>query len=351
MRLARLIVFAPAAILAFSTPAQADQYLESFDNGTAELVSVSLGQGAFYCGNYANAYGTSGPSICLFNTSAPTTFVFPQDLAVQGFQFVAGAKNGTTQLTVNYSDGTTEDKPIDGSCCVAIVQVVANAGKTIVSFSVPADWDLWLFDSLQWVGSSPAPTSTSVETTLPTSTVEQTSSTSTSSTTTTVVDTTTTSSTSTSSSTVPTTMPPPPADTQPTVETTSPETSLPETTVATTIPAPVTTIANTTTVPPTTTTEPTVPPTSTLPEPPGSVPQDDSPVLVPETALAEEPPANAPDEVKAEFEAQVDIFSGEYDTYVPLGSTITVAQRRTVVAATAVFIIMMPAPSTMRRRP
>jgi hypothetical protein len=55
--------------------------------------------------------------------------------------------------------------------------------------------------------------------------------------------------------------------------------------------------------------------------------------------------------VKAEFEAQVDIFSGDYDEYVPLGSTITVAQRRTVVAATAVFIIMMPAPSTMRRRP
>jgi hypothetical protein len=54
--------------------------------------------------------------------------------------------------------------------------------------------------------------------------------------------------------------------------------------------------------------------------------------------------------VKEAFEAQVDIFSGEYDTYVPLGSTITVAQRRTVVAATAVFIIMMPAPSTMRRR-
>jgi len=344
VRLARLIVFAPAAILAFSTPAQANQYLESFDNGTAELVSVSLGQGAFYCGNYRDAYGTSGPSICLFNTSSPTTFVFPQNVAVQGFQFVAGAKNGTTQLTVNYSDGTTEDKPIDGSCCVATVQVVANAGKTIVSFSIPADYDLWLFDSLAWVGSSPAPTTTSVETTLPTSTVEQTSS---------------TSSTSTSSSTVPTTMPPPPPDTQPTAETVS-STLPPETTVVpSTTASPTTTVSPTTSVAPSTTTlpesttipTPTTTPPSTLPEPPGSVPQDDSPVLVPETALAEQPSANAPDEVKAQFEAQVDIFSGEYDDYVPLGSTITVAQRRTVVAATAVFIIMMPAPSTMRRRP
>ena len=350
MRLARLIVFAPAAILAFSAPAQADQYLESFDNGTAELVSVSLGQGAFYCDNYRDAYGTSGPSICLFNTSAPTTFVFPQDLAVQGFQFVAGAKNGTVNLTAVFDDETTIEHPIDGSCCEATVQVFAPEGRSIVSFSVPADYDLWLFDSLQWVGSSLAPTPTSSETTLPVSTVEQTSSTSTSSTTTTVQETTTTSSTSTSSSTVPMTTPPQPPDTQPTVETTSPETSLPETTVPTTLPAAVTTIANTTTVPPTTT-EPTVPPSNTPPETSGSPLQDDSTSLVLDTPLAEEPPANASDEVKAEFEAQVDIFSGEYDNYVPLGSTITVAQRRTVVAATAVFIIMMPAPSTMRRRP
>ncbi len=120
-------------------------------------MSVSLGQGAFYCSNYGNAYGTSGPSICLFNTSSPTTFLFPSDVEVQGFQFVAGAKNGTVNGTVNYDDGTTGTFPIDGSCCVATVQVLAPEGRTISSFSVPADYDLYLFDSLAWAGVRASP--------------------------------------------------------------------------------------------------------------------------------------------------------------------------------------------------
>lgn len=55
----------------------------------------------------------------------------------------------------------------------------------------------------------------------------------------------------------------------------------------------------------------------------------------------------APLEVKEAFEASVDIFSGTFDSYVPTGSTISVAQRRAVVAATAVlFVAPLPVPTS-----
>jgi hypothetical protein len=61
------------------------------------------------------------------------------------------------------------------------------------------------------------------------------------------------------------------------------------------------------------------------------------------------PPADATQEEKEEFEATIDIYSGAYDDYVPAGSTISVAERRTIVAATAV-VFMMPAPVPVSRR-
>lgn len=44
---------------------------------------------------------------------------------------------------------------------------------------------------------------------------------------------------------------------------------------------------------------------------------------------------DAPDEVKETFEESINIFAGAFDTYVPLGSTISVATRRTVIAVAA----------------
>ena len=41
----------------------------------------------------------------------------------------------------------------------------------------------------------------------------------------------------------------------------------------------------------------------------------------------------APPEVKEEFEAEVNVFGGAFDTYTATGSQISVSQRRTVVAA------------------
>ena len=55
----------------------------------------------------------------------------------------------------------------------------------------------------------------------------------------------------------------------------------------------------------------------------------------------------ATDEVKEAFEENVNIFSGTFDNYVPSGSTVSVAQRRTVVAATAVlFVAPLPIPTS-----
>ena len=47
--------------------------------------------------------------------------------------------------------------------------------------------------------------------------------------------------------------------------------------------------------------------------------------------------SNAPENVKAEFEDEINVFGGEFDNYVPIGSSISVGERRVVVAASAVI--------------
>lgn len=56
----------------------------------------------------------------------------------------------------------------------------------------------------------------------------------------------------------------------------------------------------------------------------------------------------APDELKEEFQATVNIFEGAYDDYVPTGSTVDVATRRTVTAA-SVIISGVPTVTARRR--
>lgn len=58
---------------------------------------------------------------------------------------------------------------------------------------------------------------------------------------------------------------------------------------------------------------------------------------------------DAPDSVKQEFEQQIDVFDGQFDTYVPTGSAVPVGARRVVVAA-AVAAFAMPAPSSSPRK-
>lgn len=51
---------------------------------------------------------------------------------------------------------------------------------------------------------------------------------------------------------------------------------------------------------------------------------------------------------KEAFEDQVNIFDGSHDDYVPLGSKITVGERRTLIAATTI-LMTLPTPTSRRR--
>lgn len=58
---------------------------------------------------------------------------------------------------------------------------------------------------------------------------------------------------------------------------------------------------------------------------------------------------DAPTEVRAAFEEEIDIFgSGAVDTYVPIGSTIPVSERRTLLAV--VGAVMSLAPIATRKK-
>jgi len=57
---------------------------------------------------------------------------------------------------------------------------------------------------------------------------------------------------------------------------------------------------------------------------------------------------DAPDDVKEEFQDQINVFGGQFDNYVPTGSAVSVGARRVIVAATAV-IFAMPTPVTRKQ--
>lgn len=56
---------------------------------------------------------------------------------------------------------------------------------------------------------------------------------------------------------------------------------------------------------------------------------------------------DAPDEIRAAFENEIDIYSGKTDQYIPLGSLVNVATRRVLVVSVA-FTIAMPVAPTRR---
>lgn len=51
---------------------------------------------------------------------------------------------------------------------------------------------------------------------------------------------------------------------------------------------------------------------------------------------------DAPEEVRAEFEDNINVFGGKFNKYVPIGSNINVGQRKVLVAASGV-LFMAPA--------
>jgi hypothetical protein len=57
-----------------------------------------------------------------------------------------------------------------------------------------------------------------------------------------------------------------------------------------------------------------------------------------------------PDEVKEAFEETLNIFSNDgFATYVPLGSSVNVAVRRTIIAGTTI-LVALPSPAPARRK-
>ena len=178
----------------------------------------------------------------------------------------------------------------------------------------------------------------------------------------------------TSTTTLPPTTIPEPSTTAPQ----PPVTVLPATTLTTLEqPSPTTTVEATTTTPPlpqTTSTTSSVPsvtisepatttPTSTLPavETPEPVPTtapETLEILPPlenltdaEAAVLVQQLNNAPDELKRQFEEQVNVFSGQFDNYVPADQKIPVGERRTLIAVTASLVTLgSTAPSRKFRR-
>ncbi|CAB5230201.1 hypothetical protein UFOVP1566_49, partial [uncultured Caudovirales phage] len=60
--------------------------------------------------------------------------------------------------------------------------------------------------------------------------------------------------------------------------------------------------------------------------------------------------SDAPDETKVAFENALNIFSSDaYGEYVPVGSIITVAQRRSIIAVGIVMALPTPVPVSRRR--
>jgi hypothetical protein len=58
----------------------------------------------------------------------------------------------------------------------------------------------------------------------------------------------------------------------------------------------------------------------------------------------------APKKVRASFEQEINTFDGKTDTYIPLGSVISIGVRRVIVVSTAFMIAVPPIPIPVRRR-
>ena len=337
------------------------------------------------------APGANAEEAVTLQVSEPTDFyfTFEQESVVQaraygqhlGYDTYLWLYNSEDLIVAENDDWFGLDSWLDVSVSAGTYRLRAG-----VCCGDPEAWRYWAEDTGYTISFNVSPIIPTPETTTTTE-VPETTTTSTTSTTSTTTTTTTTSTTTTTTTVAPTTtiyIPPPiyvppPMEVPtwpPTTESTPPTTTITTTAPETTVPA--------TTVPTSIETSiPSSPPSTPSPEPAATNAVTQAPVTVPtvippaESVLPEQPPvitppettttttttvvtgsatptfdtappADAPLEVRKEFENSVDLFSGAFDDYVPIGSTITVAQRRVVVAATAVMFLL-PAPSPRRR--
>ena len=328
----------------------------------------------------AETITVTGPTDIYFSFDEPSVFTI-RTYAIQ---------NGIDSMLWLYdSDGVLVAQNDDYYGLDSYLNVPVQPGqyrlRTGVCCGNPDAW----YGSSYTLDTATAPVAPSTTTTSTTSTVPETTTTLPEETTTTWPETTTsTTSTTTTTTTVPeTTVPATTPPTEPSTSTSSPtipttSTVAPSTTT-TSSSAPTTSLASptsTTTIPPilsptstpTSEPEPTTPPTtvptqnealtSVLADPTvfDDLSETEVVELIAEIAgadLTDEQAAElsavlseAPDDVKKEFESQVDVFSGQFDTYVPVGSVVPVGTRRTLVAVTATTMVAIPTPTSRRNK-
>ena len=343
-------------------------------------------------------YTVTGPTDYYFTFSEPSSFnvrTYAQQYGIDSMLWVYDADN---VLIAQNDDFFGLDSWIEVN-----VQPGTYRLRTGVCCGNPDAWYGQSYVIETNSGPSNAPTTTTT-TTVPETTTTTTSTTSTTTTTTSVPETTTTTVWETTTTTSTTTVPETTTTTEPEVTTTWPETTVaPVTTVSTVAPAttvPVTTTVSVTTVtaattstsststttttdvPATTTVAPSTTSTTEVPEPTAEEIEEtqneqavkeilteiedieelsdeevtqlieniDNTELTDEQAEAiAEVLSSAPPDVKAEFEATVNVFSGQFDNYVPNNSIVSVGTRRTLIATTASVAMVAAAPAPRRK--
>jgi hypothetical protein len=151
---------------------------ETFNNNTittdmvitvgATPVSTSNNGGVYVSTNYAGAYGMVGSNMTLMNPSSPVTIDLPSNKTITEFGFTSGAKNGTVNATVTYTDGTTTTMQIVDNCngnypgFTNVNSTTATSGKIIDKVVIPVDGDYYLVDNLYYkvITSDPTKTAT-----------------------------------------------------------------------------------------------------------------------------------------------------------------------------------------------
>jgi hypothetical protein len=151
---------------------------ETFNNNTittdmvitvgATPVSTSNNGGVYVSTNYAGSYGMVGSNMTLMNPSSPVTIDLPSNKTITEFGFTSGAKNGTVNATVTYTDGTTTTMEIVDNCngnypgFTNVNSTTATSGKIIDKVVIPVDGDYYLIDNLYYkvVTSDPTKTAT-----------------------------------------------------------------------------------------------------------------------------------------------------------------------------------------------
>ena len=373
---ARWLIFIPVAVFAFVSPASASTVSDGFDNLNDWVVIRNGGNGVIANGalRFSYHWGEVRRSILVSEPSLITLTVTVDNSQTNSIGWGAAVADtyeihvGTNSLVSNEIHGwrtvtvsfetTTENETVDVS--------LAGIDRGF--------WAGWYGPSFDWVEIQAIPTETTETTTTvqeSTTVLEPSTSTIQETTSSTVPISTTTTEATEQSTTTETTLQIPTTQTTQEVPIPSPQTTeqvwIPPATSTTTTSVEdsttsTTTTTTTTTIPTTTTssvakttTTTANPPATTSPEAPVSPSvasenlnpvETTQPIFFPsETSV--EPLIDAPDEVKEQFENQTNIFDGSHDDYVPVGSTVSVAERRTIIAATT---ILMTLPSPVRRK-